>query len=81
MDQQPQIQVQRAPRGGRGRLIVVAVLAVIVAIFIAQNRVGVKMNFLWLHFTWPAWLIIVLSLVIGVVAGLLIGAYARRPKK
>jgi len=41
----------------------------------------VKMNFLWLHFTWPAWLIIVLSLVIGVVAGLLIGAYARRPKK
>lgn len=78
MEEQPQVQVKRTPRKGRGRLIIVAVIAVIVAVFVLQNGADTEMSFLWFEFTWPAWLVILLSLVIGVVAGLLIGAYARR---
>ncbi len=78
MEEQPQVQVKRTPRKGRGRLIIVAVIAVIVAVFVLQNGADTEMSFLWFEFTWPAWLVILLSLVIGVIAGLLIGAYARR---
>jgi len=78
---QPQVRAQRPTRRGRGRLIVVALLAVIVVVFILQNGADTQLSFLWFDFTWPAWLVILLTLVIGVLAGLLIGAYARRPKK
>lgn len=81
MEEQPQVQVRRPRRRGYGRLIVVAVIAVVILVFILQNGAGVRLSFLWFDFTWPAWLVIILSLVLGVVAGLLIGAYARRPKR
>ena len=81
MVEQPQVQMQRPQRKGRGRLIVVGVIAVVVLVFILQNGADTQMNFLWFDFTWPAWLVIILSLVIGVIAGLLIGAYARRSKR
>jgi len=78
---QPQARYHKPSKKGRGRLVVVAVLAVIALVFILQNGADTQLNFLWFDFTWPAWLVIILTLVIGVVAGLLIGAYARRPKK
>lgn len=78
---EPQPRYHQPSKKGRGRLIVVAVLAVIAVVFILQNGADTQMSFLWFEFTWPAWLVIMLTLVIGVIAGLLIGAYARRPKK
>lgn len=81
MEEQPQVQVQRRPRKGRGRLIVVGVIAVLIIVLILQNGADTRLSFLWMDFTWPAWLVILLTLAIGVVAGLLIGAYARRPRK
>jgi uncharacterized integral membrane protein len=78
---QPQVRRHQPSRRGRGRLIVVAVIAVIALVLILQNGADTQLTFLWFDFTWPAWLVVVLTLVIGVVAGLLIGAYARRPKK
>lgn len=81
MEEQPQVQVQRRPRKGRGRLIVVGVIAVVIVVFILQNGADTELSFLWMDFTWPAWLVILLALAIGVVAGLLIGAYARRPRR
>lgn len=77
----PEVRRQRPAPRGRGRLVVVAVIAVLVAVFILQNGADTQLNFLWFDFTWPAWLVILLTLAIGVVAGLLIGAYARRPKR
>jgi uncharacterized integral membrane protein len=78
---QSQAHYHKPSKRGRGRLIIVAVLAVIAAVFILQNGADTQMSFLWFEFTWPAWLVIILTLVIGVIAGLLIGAYARRPKR
>lgn len=81
MEEQPHVQVRRPRRRGLGRLIVLAVIAVVVLLFILQNGADTQLNFLWFDFTWPAWLVLILTLVLGVIAGLLIGAYARRPKK
>ena len=78
---QGEARYHKPSKKGRGRLIVVAVIAVIAVVFILQNGADTELSFLWFEFTWPAWLVIILTLVIGVVAGLLIGAYARRPKK
>ncbi len=72
---------RRRPSRGRGRLVVVAVIAVLVVVFILQNGADTQLNYLWFDFTWPAWLVILLTLVVGVIAGLLVGAYARRPRK
>jgi len=60
---------------------VLAVVVVISLVFILQNGADTRLTFLWLDFTWPAWLVVLLTLVLGVIAGLLIGAYARRPKR
>jgi len=89
MEVQPEAQSEaqlearyhKPSKRGRGRLIIVAVIAVILLVFVLQNGADTQLNFLWFDFTWPAWLVIILTLVLGVVAGLLIGAYARRPKK
>jgi uncharacterized integral membrane protein len=87
MDVQPEVQPEvqaryhKPSRRGRGRLIVVAVIALVALVFILQNGADVKLTFLWFDFAWPAWLVVILTLIIGVIAGLLIGAYARRPKK
>jgi uncharacterized integral membrane protein len=78
---QPEAHYHRPSKKGRGRLIVVAVIAVVALVFILQNGADTQLNFLWFDFTWPAWLVVILTLVLGVIAGLLIGAYARRPKK
>jgi uncharacterized integral membrane protein len=78
---QPQAHYHKPSKRGRGRLVIVAVIAVIAVVFILQNGADTELSFLWFEFTWPAWLVIILTLVIGVLAGLLIGAYARRPKK
>jgi uncharacterized integral membrane protein len=78
---EPEAHYHKPSKKGRGRLIIVAVIAVIAIVFILQNGADTQMNFLWFEFTWPAWLVIILTLVIGVIAGLLIGAYARRPKR
>jgi uncharacterized integral membrane protein len=89
MDLEPEVQpgteaparYHKPSKRGRGRLIIVGVIAVLVLVFILQNGADTQLNFLWFDFTWPAWLVVILALVLGVVAGLLIGAYARRPKK
>ncbi len=78
---EPQPRVATRPKRGNSRLIVVAVLAVLLVVFIFSNTTSVKLDFLFVHFSMPVWLLTILLLAIGVVAGLLIGAYARKPKQ
>ncbi len=80
----PQIQVQR-DRGpasqGYGKLIAAAVVAIIILIFILQNTRDLQFSFLFWDFTWPAWLMLVITLLIGFVIGFLVSALLRRRKK
>jgi uncharacterized integral membrane protein len=78
---QVQPRAARPQQRGTGRLVILAVIAVLLIIFILQNTVSVRLNFLFIDFSMPAWLLVVLTLFIGVIAGLLIGAYARKPHR
>ena len=80
---QPQVQPRaaRPQQRGTGRLIILAVIAVLLIVFILQNTVSVRLSFLFIDFSMPAWLLVIIVLFIGVVAGLLIGAYARKPRR
>ncbi|MFA4964735.1 MAG: LapA family protein [Thermoleophilia bacterium] len=80
--QQPQVQLQRESRGGGwGKLIVLVVLFVVLLIYIVQNGQDVPVDFLVWSFTWPAWLLFILMLGIGFLAGLATGAVLRRRRK
>ena len=85
MEPQPQPHVQPRParprERGTGRLIILAVLAVLLIIFILQNTVSVRLSYLFVDFSMPAWLLVIIVLFIGVISGLLIGAYARKPRR
>ena len=83
--QQPQPQAVRGrdkpQTQGIGKLIAAGVIAVLLIIFIVSNRVPWKISFWFLHFTWPAWVVLILVLVVGFLIGLVLSALLRRRKK
>ena len=83
--QQPQPQAVRgqgkSQNQGMGKLIAAGVIAVLLIIFIVSNRVPWKISFWFLHFTWPAWVVLILVLVVGFLIGLVLSALLRRRKK
>ena len=80
--QQPQVQVRRASeRAGYGRLIALAVVVVILLVFVFQNPEKVRFTLLFFHFTWPAWLMLIVTIVLGFLVGLVTGALLRRRKR
>lgn len=83
--QQPQPQAVRGQgkpqRQGMGKLIALGVVAVLIVIYIVQNTEDVAVKFLFWSFTWPAWLMLILMLVIGFLVGMATSAVLRRRKK
>ena len=80
---QPQMQVQRRDeRQGYGKLIVAGVVAVILLMFVFSNTGKWEVSFLFLG-PWraPAWLMLVVILVVGFLLGLMTSALLRRRKK
>jgi lipopolysaccharide assembly protein A len=68
----------RGDRDTPWRLIIAVVLAVLALIFVFQNRARVSMHYLWANFTSPLWLMLVVTLLIGVVIGWLVRRRAGR---
>ena len=63
----------RAPeerrRDGINPTVVIAVIVGIIAlIFILSNLGAVSINFLFIHFRWPAWLMFALMIGVGILA-------------
>jgi len=55
-------------RDGISPTVVIAILVGIVAlIFILSNLGGVSINFLTIHFRWPAWLMFALMIGVGIL--------------
>ncbi len=48
---------------------IVAVIAVAVLAFIIQNRGSVKLTWLFWSFSWPLWLLLVVTIGLSLVAG------------
>jgi lipopolysaccharide assembly protein A len=47
------------------------VLAVLAAVFIAQNRARTSIKLFWAHLQSPLWFVLVVTIVVGVIIGLL----------
>ena len=81
MTETPQVRMEKQPRRGMGTLIALVVVVVLFLIFILQNGVQVKFTFLFWDFTWPAWGMLVLLFVLGLLCGLITGAVLRRRRR
>jgi len=86
MSTNPEVQVQRSQRGGGGRvngkLIAVGVVGIIILILILQNtKESWKFHFFFWWVSLPAWLMLILWLVIGFLVGFGLSAVLRRRKR
>jgi uncharacterized integral membrane protein len=68
---------KRGGSRGLGLLIALTVVIVLLLVFILQNTQGVEFSFLVFDFTVPAWSALLITLVLGFLAGLLTGAVLR----
>ena len=62
-------------------MIVSAVILVVLVVFVVQNLDKVEVEFLFLSFTFPLWLVAVFFLVLGVILGWIWRWMSRRRKK
>lgn len=69
-------RVEQVRRFGPG-----AVVAVIALLFIVQNQVSTKFEFLWFEFTTGLWLMLLISVLAGVVIGWFVARRRARRKR
>jgi uncharacterized integral membrane protein len=76
-----QVRVEKQPTRGMGKLIGLGIVAVLFLIFILQNTQEVEFEFLFFDFTWPAWLMLVVLFVLGMLTGFITSALLRRRRR
>jgi uncharacterized integral membrane protein len=74
------------PTNADGRRIGGGAIASIVGIgalviFIVQNTEDVRLDFLFLHFTWPLWLLTIVSALLGALVWFGLGVMRRRHRR
>ena len=55
--------------GPSGKVIVLLIALVLLVVFVLQNTERVRIDFLFWHGRWPAWIVIVLVAALGLAAG------------
>lgn len=56
------------------------VVAALVGTFVLQNGVNAEVQFLWLDKVVPVWLIAVVSVIVGIINGLVLGFMVARKR-
>ena len=79
MSQQSPVASSGSRLGG-GAIASLSGLAVLV-IFIVQNTEDVKLDFLFWHFTWPLWLLTIVSAVLGALVWFGLGVVRRHRRR
>jgi uncharacterized integral membrane protein len=51
------------------------------AVFMGQNTDDVKVKFLWWDFTWPVWLLVLVSALVGALVWLGLGVLRRHRRR
>jgi uncharacterized integral membrane protein len=67
----------RLGAGAIGSLVGVGLLA----IFMVQNRTKVKIHFLFWHFTWRLWVLVLISALLGALVWFSLGVMRRRARR
>jgi uncharacterized integral membrane protein len=82
MAQQGETQAARPSRGrlSGGMITSLAGLAVLV-IFIVENRMRIKVRFLFWHFIWPLWVYSIVIAVLGALAWFGMGVVRRHRRR
>lgn len=83
------MSVENVPReepGARRAAISVGAIASLsgvglLAVFMLQNTADTTVNFLWLEFTWPLWLLILVSAAFGALVWLGLGVLRRHRRR
>jgi uncharacterized integral membrane protein len=70
-----------ASEGPPWKLIALLALVILLAVFFFQNTADTSVSFLWLDGEWPVWLVIGVSVVIGMVLARLLGWQWRRARR
>jgi uncharacterized integral membrane protein len=67
-------------RLGGGAIASLAGVALL-AIFMLQNTEDIRIDFLFWHFTWPLWLVVMLSAVLGALVWFGVGVMRRHRRR
>ena len=67
-------------RLGGGAIASIAGVALLV-IFMLQNTNSVRLDFLFWHFTWPLWLVVMLSAALGALVWFGLGVMCRHRRR
>jgi uncharacterized integral membrane protein len=73
--------VRKSHTGAYVRLGIIGLIVVLVLVFVFQNTQHIKLSFLWADFSAPAWLTLLIVLVLGVVVGFFLGVRRRKTKR
>jgi uncharacterized integral membrane protein len=80
MQTTPNAEQKQNMRLGGGAIATIAGGAGLI-IFMLQNRDDVRVDFLWFDFTWPLWLVILVSAVVGAFVWLGLGILRRHRRR
>ena len=86
MSTTPPVQVRSRGRAGLSygalaKIVVVAVVALAILIFILQNTVSVEWSFLFWSFSINQWIMLVVALAVGFLVGMVVSAVLRRSRR
>ncbi len=73
-------EVRASRTGAYIRLGIVALIVAFVLVFVFQNTGKVSLSFIAAEFTAPAWLMLLIVLLIGVVVGFFLGRKSKRAR-
>lgn len=73
-------EVRASRTGAYIRLGLVALIVAFVLVFVFQNTGKVSLSFIAAEFTAPAWLMLLIVLLIGVVVGFFLGRKSKRSR-
>jgi uncharacterized integral membrane protein len=80
METTPSVEQKQRMRLGGGAIATIIGGAGLL-VFMLQNRSDVRVDFLWFHFTWPLWLVILVSAVVGAFVWFGLGVLRRHRRR
>jgi uncharacterized integral membrane protein len=79
---QPQVQTSGAkPKTSYVMPIIAGLIALALLAFVLQNTQPVKLSWLFWSFTWPLWLLLVVTIVLSLVAGQIMLMWRRHRRR